>query len=1807
MSFAGLRHNSRHVSTRTRRRFKFEALEARRMLTFVLLEDSPVWSAMGPSPMLAQQNRDGITYRHEQGGAVQAVAVHPSDRDILYVATINGGVWRTDTATYSKQDQMDNDGDGRTDEADEVPRWRPLTDRLTGISTSEIVFDPLDTSGNTLYAGRGHFSSLGFTGTALGGLLKTTDAGKSWTEIERSTFASNHIYEIVPTTDITVTGQSVFASASKGIYRSQDGGQTWGLLGAANGLPNRTAQDLIVDPQNAKILFAAFHGNGIYRTDDGGDSWSNIAAFGSGPATNPIFNHIQSSRRIELAASVPNGVNVQCGDPCTTSIYAGIVSNGNRVAGIYAYSDSLGSWTRLTNFPKPVGARGSLDHFAFEANPANALEVIVAGVSGSYVSRSNPTQWTRVSPPGGHADFRDFSYDLDGNVLSVSDGGIWRLVDPSSSSPRYESLNGNLQVVEVNSNESVGYDPLNDIILVGTQDNGGVEQIAPGSLRYLDRTGGDGNSVAVGVEGDFSYRYMMANNYTWLYRNKFDATNKRVEHKRVNLASPDTPNKHKSGLVRGGDAKSTGYDSSIRMVSNKVDPKRLLLGTGNGLYESKDRFDTVVDITPGGQDVRIRSIAYGGTANGQDNAEVVYAGTSSGLWLRTSNQFAELTAYPGSAAIQIATDPIDFRHAYVLDSNNRIWRTLNAGQNWRQLTADLSGNRSLPAGRLFSIEFARPKDSAVGVLLAGTDDGVHRLIDPSALFLDRWRKFGFFLPNAITVDVHYDETDDLLLAGTIGRGVFSMSRAGRYLPTPTVATSRCLPPSCAYLRIGTDPLVANVVNFYSDDQGTIDFSLDTNRLDVIELSMGDNDNVVRIESLPESVNFFLRTDGGNDTVEVTSSQIEGHLEIEGGTGADVFSITPSLFSPIRIAGEFADGSSGNEGDVVMIRNGEAETQFEPGEFQDTGTYITAGAQDVLFANVGTHLSNATGISQDGFEPNESREAPFILPSGSQYLSGLTIDNGFDEDWFQWEAFSAGTLSIELDFDHDISDLDLELFDQAGNTIAISNSTDDDEHVQALVEAGQTYFLRVDAFENKTHPDYKLSLSTTADVPRDRFEPNDSSDQATDLGTNDVHESNLSIQSPEIGTGDDWYTWRSSTDGTASFQTLFRHDLGDLDLALFDSENNLLFTSTSVDDNESITWFASAGDVFHLRVYGVGAQTNPFYEVVIEEPEIAQDYLEGNNQPSSATKLSHGTFSLPFLTLHEADEDWLRWEATQNGSVEILAEFTHEFGDVDVQVVDEDLNQIGASLSTSNEERITLDVTAGNEYLIRVYASGGTSSPGYSLSLTGEQPIPLDELEPNNTLGQAFDLGEEVFFGREFTLHGLDGQVDEDWYRFQSAEMGPAIFTIESADERAIQLEIRDSEGNLVTQGEPLGGRLQAELEAFDGSVFLVRVSSTESVSYTLSVDAPEIQDDYFEPNDNAEELFDLGMGDISFDSLTLRQSDEDWFSWTAGATGPVNLSAAFDFDRGAIAFEVFDENLQQIGESDFGNNSASLQLDAQNGDSFLVRLFESSGQSHPGYSFTIDGPDIVPDRFEANDTIETATEIEPVNYAGLSIHEPRDEDWLRWMAPADGTLSVTISPEASTVDLDVDLFIDDDFSMTAESESADEAFVIQVDAGSHYALRVHSAITTFRPSVLHGEKQTFRLAGVAESYNIDLIFEEKSDLACDYDGDGCSVSDIDLMILAMEQQNPEPRFDLDDNGVVEDDDITIWLELASEANGVILRRGDTNLDGAIEFDDFLKLSSTFGQQGTTWSDGNSDGKGGTDFADFLRLSANFGL
>jgi hypothetical protein len=184
------------------------------------------WTDEGPGPMLMTSNTV-LPPMNPAAGAINAIVPSPTSADVIFVGTVNGGVWKTSNATATS------------------PTWEPLTDKqlpaLSQLSIKSLAMSPVNS--NTLFAGTGSTSSLaGLGGTGIG-VARSTDGGTTWTVLNCETgtnpctpiFTGRTITSIVPTTlnggatVLAATWEMNQASLEDkgGVYMSTDDGNTF--------------------------------------------------------------------------------------------------------------------------------------------------------------------------------------------------------------------------------------------------------------------------------------------------------------------------------------------------------------------------------------------------------------------------------------------------------------------------------------------------------------------------------------------------------------------------------------------------------------------------------------------------------------------------------------------------------------------------------------------------------------------------------------------------------------------------------------------------------------------------------------------------------------------------------------------------------------------------------------------------------------------------------------------------------------------------------------------------------------------------------------------------------------------------------------------------------------------------------------------------------------------------------------------------------------------------------------------------------------------------------------------------------------------------------------------------------------------------------------------------------------------------------------------------------------------------------------------------------------------------------------------
>src|SRR5262249_47693033 len=129
-----------------------------------------------------------------------------------------------------------------------------------------------------------------------------------------------------------------------------------------------------------------------------------------------------------------------------------------------------------------------------------------------------------------------------------------------------------------------------------------------------------------------------------------------------------------------------------------------------------------------------------------------------------------LSSYPGDVVRALVLDPQNDKHVFVVDQVNRVWGSFDEGATWLNLTANLGSlSPSVRTIEIFSPD-PTPKNT---VLLVGGQGGVFQMRRPGSGGAS-WTAVSTGLPHALFYDLHYDYTANVLVAGSLGRGVWTL-------------------------------------------------------------------------------------------------------------------------------------------------------------------------------------------------------------------------------------------------------------------------------------------------------------------------------------------------------------------------------------------------------------------------------------------------------------------------------------------------------------------------------------------------------------------------------------------------------------------------------------------------------------------------------------------------------------------------------------------------------------------------------------------------------------------------------------------------------------------------------------------------------------------------------------------------------------------------------------------------------------------------------------------------------------------------
>ena len=704
----------------------------RTLLSFLIVIN--VFSAF--SQQIDSRFTDGLRWRmigpHRAGRTVGVTGV-PSQPSVFYIGVNNGGVWKTNDYGHT---------------------WNPIFDSESTGSVGDVVVAP--SNPNVIYVGSGE--GIQRPDLSVGnGLYKSTDAGKTWTNMGLHDAQQIGGITVDPKNEnrifVAALGHPYGPNKERGVYRSLDGGKTLEQVFYLN--ENTGAIQVTIDPNNSNIVYAdiwaarqgpwengAWNGeeSGLIKSEDGGTTWRKLTK--GLPTTKE-----HGLGRIGFTIAPSN----------SKRMFATVDAEKN--GGIYRSDDAGESWYMLTGDERFWG-RGS-DFAEVKVDPKNEDVVYSANIV-MWKSTDGGKNWTGIKgAPGGDDYHRIWINPNDTKIMAIGldQGGIVTVNGGETWSSWYNQATA--QFYHVSTDNSFPYN-----VYGGQQESGSVG---------IASRSNDGNITfrewhPVGVE-EYGYVAVDPLDQNIIYGGKITKYDKRTGQ--VQNISPEPV---RTGKVR--------FIRTAPVLFSPIDPKTLYFA-GNVVFKTNnggESWETISpDLTRETYDIPAsvgvftsenmktmprRGVVYS-LAPSYKDVNTIWAGTDDGLlhitndggkkWTNITPK--EITSW--SKISQIDASRYDNLTAYVAVNRIRcddqapyIYKTTDGGKSWKKIVTGLPNE---------PINTVREDAERKGLLFAGSENAVYVSFDAG----EHWQTLRLNMPATSIRDLVIK--DDDIVIGTHGR------------------------------------------------------------------------------------------------------------------------------------------------------------------------------------------------------------------------------------------------------------------------------------------------------------------------------------------------------------------------------------------------------------------------------------------------------------------------------------------------------------------------------------------------------------------------------------------------------------------------------------------------------------------------------------------------------------------------------------------------------------------------------------------------------------------------------------------------------------------------------------------------------------------------------------------------------------------------------------------------------------------------------------------------------------------------------
>jgi photosystem II stability/assembly factor-like uncharacterized protein len=674
-------------------------------------------------------------------------------------------------------------------------------------------------------------------GTPNGGVFKSNNGGTNWTPIfdtqNNLSIGSiafdpqNNQTIYVGTGDPAVSG---YPFIGDGIYKSTDGGTTWANSGLNNvGVICKVA----VHPTNANIILVAAMGlpmqrdnnRGIYKSTDGGASWTQVKFIDNETGfsdviidpINPQNMYATSWRRIRnnqesvvsghtsrVYKSIDGGntwnilngglpqINATRYGICMSqqnanTLYVSVVDSTLNIHGIYKTTNGGSTWSAINITGLDPSALGGFGWYfgRIEVNPSDDNQLFVCGVDLWYTPDGGTT-WDYAAPQWWSYDVHADKHDilfLNNSSFLLATDG--GLYKTTDLGQSYTDIE-NLPITQF---YRVAHNPHSaGEYFGGAQDNGTTGGNTTNMNAWPRIYGGDG--------------------FQPLY-DPLDANNVWAETQNGGIVcSNDGGVNFNSGDINIDFTDRRNWDMPI--VMNSANPNIMFTGT-HKVYMNQTGVNPYWDSISGdltdGNIFGARFHNISAIENSSLNASYIYAGTSDGnVWrsLNNGGNWTNITAsLPDRYVSHVCASPNVVNNVYVThtgyksnDFSPHIHKSINNGASWVSISGDL------PNFALYDV-WVYPGNE--NLIFVASDAGVYYTQNGGI----NWFRAGNNMPLFPVYDIDYNPINQKLFAGTFARSIWSIdisSLATGIRPLSVQNSIEIFPnPAMNYIQFSTSP------------------------------------------------------------------------------------------------------------------------------------------------------------------------------------------------------------------------------------------------------------------------------------------------------------------------------------------------------------------------------------------------------------------------------------------------------------------------------------------------------------------------------------------------------------------------------------------------------------------------------------------------------------------------------------------------------------------------------------------------------------------------------------------------------------------------------------------------------------------------------------------------------------------------------------------------------------------------------------------------------------------------------------------